>query len=248
MPALRLDIEYDGAGFAGWAVQPGYRTVEGVLLEALDFLVHERPPLRVAGRTDAGVHATAQVVSMKLAGSPMSREPARLLRALAGVLPADVAVRAVSITPDGFDARADARSRTYEYRVLIGPPSPLRRHRTLRHVGQPLDRMALNACARMVCGQHDFRAFTPTTTKHMFFDRTVLACQWRDDGDELVLCIEANAFLRRMVRVLVGTMLECGRGYRSLDSFAGLLEGATRSDAGVTAPPGALTLVAVRYR
>lgn len=247
MPALRLDIEYDGAGFAGWAVQPGYRTVEGVLLDALDFLVQERPSMCVAGRTDAGVHATAQVVSMTLADGAMATEPARLVRALAGVLPADVAVRAVRVTADGFDARADARSRAYEYRVLTGPPSPLRRRRTLRHVGQPLDRTALDACARMVRGQHDFRAFTPTTTKHVFFERTVLACGWRQDGDELVLGIEANAFLRRMVRVVVGTMLECGRGYRSLESFAGLFEGATRSDAGVTAPPHALTLVAVRY-
>jgi tRNA pseudouridine38-40 synthase len=117
-------------------------------------------------------------------------------------------------------------------------------------VGTPLDRAALDACAAATVGQHDFTAFTPTETRHVFFDRTVLDCAWRgggENGDELILRIEANAFLRHMVRVLVGTMLEVGRGVRDADAYVALLDGAARSQAGPTAPPHALTLVAVRY-
>ena len=165
MPALRLDIEYDGAGFAGWAEQPGQRTIEGVLRDALGVVLRQRPEVRVAGRTDAGVHATGQVVSLDVPeGAP---DPDRLRRSLTGLLPDDVAVRAASPAPDGFDARADALSRAYDYRVLVGPPSPLRRSRTLRHLGPPLDRAALDACAAAAVGQHDFTAFTPTETQHV---------------------------------------------------------------------------------
>ncbi|MBM3664864.1 MAG: tRNA pseudouridine(38-40) synthase TruA, partial [Actinobacteria bacterium] len=249
MPTLRLDIEYDGAGFAGWAEQPGQRTIEGVLRDALEVVLGRRPEVRVAGRTDAGVHATAQVVSLEVpAGTdPPQRaaaDPDRLRRSLNGLLPDDVAVRATAQAPEGFDARADALSRAYDYRILIGPPSPLRRDRTLRHTGPPLDRAALDACAAATVGQHDFTAFTPTVTQHVFFDRTVLACAWRDGGeagDELILRIEADAFLRHMLRVLVGTMLEVGRGVRDVASYVALLEGGPRSAAGPTAPPHPLT-------
>lgn len=247
MPALRLDIEYDGAGFAGWAAQPGMRTVEGVLRDALDVVFRQTPDVRVAGRTDAGVHATAQVVSLALPPGAPTPDPARVQRSLTGLLPDDVAVRAVTSAQEGFDARADAVSRAYDYRILTGPPSPLRRGRTLRHFGPPLDRDALDACAALARGQHDFRAFTPTDTQHVFFDRTMIECAWRQEADELILRVEADAFLRHMVRVLVGTMLECARGRRAVEQFAALLEGAPRSAAGPTAPPHALTLVAVRY-
>ena len=247
MSVLRLDVEYDGAGFAGWAEQPSERTIEGVLRDALEVVVGRRPEIRVAGRTDAGVHATAQVVSVAVPAGARASDAERLRRSLNGLLPDDVAVRAAAPAPNGFDARADALSRAYDYRILIGPPSPLRRTQTLLHVGGPLDRAALDACAAATEGQHDFTAFTPTDTQHVFFDRTVLHCAWRDEGDELVLRIEADAFLRHMVRVVVGTMLDVSRGARTVDSYVALLDGAPRSAAGPTAPPHALTLVAVRY-
>jgi len=247
MPVLRLDVEYDGAGFAGWAEQPSERTIEGVLRDALEVVMGRRPDVRVAGRTDAGVHATAQVVSLAVPAGARAPEAGRLCRSLNGLLPDDVAVRAAAPAPEGFDARADATSRAYDYRILVGPPAPLRRARTLRHVGRPLDRAALDACAAATEGQHDFTAFTPTDTQHVFFDRTVLHCAWRDEGDELVLRIEADAFLRHMVRVVVGTMLDVARGARTVESYVALLDGAPRSAAGPTAPPHALTLVGVRY-
>lgn len=244
MPTLRLDLEYDGAKFAGWASQPGLRTVEGVLRDALATVL--RAPvaeLRVAGRTDAGVSATGQVVSVV---TESATDTYRLIRALNGALPDDVAARAASDAPEGFDARSQATSRAYEYRVLCGPPSPLRRRHVL-NISWSLDRDALDACASAAVGQHDFRAFTPTQTQHVFFERTVLRCEWERRGDELVFCVEANAFLRHMVRVLVGSMILVGRGHWPVDRFTQLLTGAPRAAAGPTAPAHPLTLVAVRY-
>lgn len=243
MTTVRLDLEYDGAGFHGWAAQPGRRTCEGVLREALGTLVREPYELRVAGRTDAGVHAAGQVASVRAASLPST---ACLARGLNGLLPADIAVTAVREVHQDFDARADAVSRGYEYRVLTGVRSPLRRERVHVHPGR-LDYGRLGAAAAAVVGRHDFTAFTPADTQHVFFDRTVLACRWESRGDELVMCIEANAFLRHMVRVLVGSMLEIGRGARDLGWLTGLLAGAPRADAGPTAPSHALTLVSVRY-
>ncbi|MGE0250251.1 MAG: tRNA pseudouridine(38-40) synthase TruA [Thermoleophilia bacterium] len=240
---LRLDLEYDGAGFSGWAAQPGLRTVEGVLTEALSTLLREPVRLTVAGRTDAGVHASGQVASLATTAGLPAR---RILRGLAGLLPPDVAARAVADAPEGFDARRDAVARRYEYRVLTGPPAPLRRARVLHHPA-PLDPAAMNAAAARVVGRHDFRAFTPTRTEHVFFDRTVSRCEWEPRGDELVLTIEADAFLRHMVRVLAGTMLLIGRGAWEPERMDALLAGAPRGAAGRTAPAHPLTLVGVTY-
>ncbi len=243
MRVLRLDLEYDGAGFSGWAAQPGRRTVEAELRRALGVLLGEPLDLAVAGRTDAGVHASGQVVSVAT-GSSMP--PERVLRALGGLLPADLSARAVSEAPPGFDARRDAVGRRYEYRVLTGAPSALRRGRVLHHPG-PLDLTALRAAAARAAGQHDFRAFTPTRTEHVFFHRTLAECDWSARGDEVVLAVEADAFLRHMVRILAGTMLLVGRGSWPVERFARLLEGAPRGAAGPTAPAHPLTLVGARY-
>ena len=197
----------------------------------------------MAGRTDAGVHASGQVASVTTASAIA---PERLRRGLAGVLPPDLAARAVADAPPGFDARRDALARAYEYRVLPGPPSPLRAGRVLHHPA-PLDPAAMRAAAARAVGRHDFRAFTPTQTEHVFFERTVERCEWLERGDELVLAIAADAFLRHMVRILVGTMLLVGRGVIPPGRLEGLLAGAPRGAAGPTAPAHGLTLVAVRY-
>jgi tRNA pseudouridine38-40 synthase len=241
--SLRLDIEYDGAGFAGWAAQPGLRTCEEVLGDALHTLLGHETRLRVAGRTDAGVHATGQVASIT---TDTELTCDRIRHGLAGILPRDIAVRAVTEMPVGFDARRDASARRYEYRLLTGAPSPLRRAYTM-HVRARLDLDALDAAAALVVGQHDFRAFTPTQTQHTFFHRTVSHCRWDRRGDELVLEIEANAFLRGMVRALVGTMLMIGRRREPAAWMAHLLAGAPRAESGPAAPACGLTLAGVRY-
>lgn len=243
MPTVRLDIEYDGAGFRGWARQPGLRTVQGELEAALATVLREQVDLTVAGRTDAGVHARGQVASFRTASEP----PAGLARSLNGLAPGDVAVTAASPVPDGFDARRDARSRTYRYRLLARPsPSPFERGRALWWPHR-VDREALESCAAALAGTHDFTAFTPTQTDHVRFERDVLAAAWQQRGDVLEFEITADAFMRNMVRALVGTMLEAASGRRTVASFAQLLEGAPRSHAGDTAPPHGLYLQSVSY-
>ena len=244
-PVLRLDLEYDGAAFYGWAAQPGLRTVESVLTEALrTFWPHGGRPA-VAGRTDTGVHASGQVVTLD--GAQGGPELARLPAALNAHLPPDVAVIGCRRAPEGFHARFSALSRCYVYRVLrTRTPSPLRAARTW-HCARELSRECLDECAAALLGEHDFRAFTPAETQHEVFRRNVLAASWTQQGDELVFRIEADSFLRHMVRTLVGTMIQTAGGERPSEAFAGLLAGAPRSAAGVTAPPHALCLTHVRY-
>jgi tRNA pseudouridine38-40 synthase len=245
MAAHKLTIAYDGTRFAGWAAQPELRTVQGELQAALArILGGERVELTVAGRTDAGVHALGQVASFNHAGEP----PDRLAERLNAVLPSDVAVRGAERAPEGFDARRDAKSRRYRYRVLASPiRDPFEESRALwwRY---PLEREALDECAAAVIGKHDFTAFTPTDTEHVLFERNVIECAWEEERPELLaLEIEAPSFMRNQVRVLVGTMLEVGSGRRSVEDFRSLLEGAPRDRAGETAPSHGLYLVGVEY-
>jgi tRNA pseudouridine38-40 synthase len=237
-------LEYEGVGYRGWSRQPGLPSIEGALLEAAAALQLGDVSMRVAGRTDSGVHASAQVVSFAYTG-PIP--PDRIGHALNSVLPSEIAVLSCEEASPEFDARASARSRSYEYRVLQRDArSPMRARRALHHP-RPLDRQLLDAAAQLVVGQHDFTAFTPAETLHVFFHRTVYDSHWEERGDELVYCITANAFLRHMVRVIMGSMLAVGRGDWELERFAALFEGAPRSDAHHTAPPHALCLVSVEY-
>lgn len=237
--AARLDIEYDGTDFYGWAIQPDVRTVQGELQRVLAIIGRRPVNLTVAGRTDRGVHATGQVASHP--GDPV---PAHQLNAL---LPRDVRVVSSAAAQDGFDARRHAVARAYEYRILTRRAASAIDHRTQLHLSRRLDEEALAVCARALVGTHDFTAFTPTETDHVRFQRVIHRAAWTRDGTLLQFAVEGDAFMRNMVRALVGTMLEVGRGLRTVDSFAGLLEGAHRREAGMTAPPHGLTLVGVRY-
>lgn len=257
---VRLDVAYDGSGFSGWAAQPGRRTVAGVVTEALHRLFGPTGAvgLTVAGRTDAGVHATGQVCHVDvstevwqalLAKSSRRAESttASLLRRLNGTLPYDVRVRNIAeISPD-FDARFSATYRRYEYRVTDAPygADPLRRHEVLAWP-RPLDLAALNAAAAGLVGEHDFAAYC-RRKEHATTVREITRLDWRREGELLIATVQADAFCQAMVRSLVGALLAVGDGRRDVDWPAGLLTLRERSSAVTVAPPHGLTLVEVGY-
>ena len=247
---LRLDVSYDGTDFSGWAAQPTRRTVAGVLTQTLDLVLGAGTAagLTVAGRTDAGVHATGQVCHLDLPTAVWREHDGRLLRRLARLLPTDVRVRAMSEVPADFDARFSATFRRYEYRVTDAPwgAEPLRRHHILAWP-KPLDLAALNAAAAGLVGEHDFAAYCRRKENATTL-REVTRLDWRRDPDGiLVATVQADAFCQAMVRSLVGAMLVAGDGRRPVEWPASLLSRRERSSEVTVAAAHGLTLVAVGY-
>lgn len=260
----RIDLQYDGSAFSGWARQPGQVTVEESLETALAAALRHRVSLSVAGRTDAGVHAARQVAGFTLphkSGRPetegvpeagwaaLASEAGRgrLILSVNALTPAGLVVRRLSQAAPGFDARRDAVARSYRYFVWRDlTPNPFL-DRYSWHVRHDLDFAAMETAARLCMGRHDFTAFTPTETHHTHFQLDIQRCGWHSRGPLLWFEIRAPHFLRHVVRTLVGTMVEVGRGRMSLDHLEVLLRGAERVQAGRTAPPHGLFLWRVFY-
>ena len=259
----RLDLVYEGTGFRGWARQPGLRTVEGVLMEALATILGEPVRLSVAGRTDTGVHAWAQVASF--ATTRHALRPDQLRRSLNAMLPPDVGVEAAAPAPEGFVARR-ASSRSYAYRLWLAPFKPVRERSWVWAVRGPLDTALLVEAAALLPGRRDFAALTPSAHLYHSCLREVTRAEWRPGPPDLpdaALCggstaadgpprewvfeITAGSFLHNMVRVAVGSMVDVAQGRMTLERFAETLEGGRRRDMGQTAPPRGLALVRVTY-
>lgn len=255
-PIFRLVLEYDGAQFAGWQAQAeGVRTIQATLEAAIRELTGAQVPVVGASRTDAGVHAQGQVASVNL---ETRLSPATLLRALNALLPEDVAVRQVALAPEGFHARRDARSKLYRYAIWNGAArSPLRAQRFWA-VHRALDLEAMEAAATALVGTHDWSAFqvrgsewraegeAQGRTRSAVREVTRLSVRG-SSGGEVEVEVEGEGFLRQMVRTLVGTLVEVGRGRREPSSMPALLEGRDRAAAGPSAPAHGLTLVRVDY-
>lgn len=243
---LRLTIDYEGTAYQGWQVQPDQPTVQAVLERAFATALRESVRVRGAGRTDAGVHACGQVAAVRVVRIPP--DLGRLRKSLNALTPDDVAVREIVVVDDTFDPRRDAQSRVYEYRVLTTPaPSPFWR-RYAWHVVSPLDVGAMDAAVRLLEGEHDFAAFRAADAEPVRSTvRRVLASRVRAEGPLVVFRIEATAFLKHMVRNIMGTLIEVGRGERPPQALGEVLASRDRTRAGATAPAHGLTLVEVRY-
>jgi tRNA pseudouridine38-40 synthase len=247
---LRLDLSYDGSGFHGWSRQPGLRTVQQVVEEALGraLALSAEPALTVAGRTDAGVHARGQVAHLDVSPAVWPPATGNVARRLAGLLPADVRVRAIGRAPDGFDARFSALWRRYSYRVCDDPAAadPLRRHDTLWYP-RPVDIAHMNDAALACLGEHDFAAFC-RRREGASTVRELLRLEWdRPAPGVAVATVTADAFCHNMVRALVGALLTVGDGRRPAGWPAEVLAGRTRDPAAVVVAPHGLCLEEVRY-
>ena len=241
---IKLTVEYDGTNYCGWQIQPNGQSIQAVLEQAVSTLLGTATRIIGSGRTDAGVHAFGQVVNFF---SDKEFEPHRIRRGLNALTPGDITIKEVEIVPDCFDARRDGRSRVYEYRILNRPtPSPFYLNRAW-HLHQPLDVNAIREAISCLIGEHDFSSFRAAGCDAVHPIRKVYQVSLDACGGPLVFNIEATAFLRHMVRNIVGTLVEVGFGLRTPQSFSELLEARDRTKAGQTAPACGLYLVEVKY-
>jgi len=241
---FRMVVEYDGTEYCGWQVQPDQPSVQGALEQALATILGETVRIEAAGRTDAGVHAHGQVVAFS---TGRERDLFALQRGLNALCAPGITVRVIAPADDSFDPRRDARRRTYQYAIDNRPwPSPFRR-RYAWHVPKPLDVDSMRAAAALLVGEHDFRSFQAADCDADSPVRQVFRSEIADRDRELVYTIAATAFLRHMVRNVVGTLVEVGRGERTVKQFGDLLAARDRRLAGATAPPHGLSLVRVEY-
>lgn len=241
---LRLDIAYDGEPFRGFARQPDQRTVQGDLEDALARVAGRDIETFCAGRTDAGVHALGQVVSIP--GAPDDLEPERVVRALNGLCGPSIAVHDARVMPEGWHARFDARSRLYCYAIWTGTADPFLARTTLHHP-DPLDLEAMAEAAGHLTGTHDFSSFGRLPEPDAPATRNLYELQVNKEGSLIRVRARANAFIQQMVRSLVGMLVYVGEGRRSPDEIPAILEAKDRSAAGPVAPPHGLCLVAVEY-
>lgn len=241
---LKLVIEYDGTDFSGWQRQLARRTVQGILEEKVHDLLGETVEVRGAGRTDAGVHAEGQVANLMLS----SRIPVGgLLRGLNTILPADVALVEVTEVPAAFDARFSARGKVYRYRIWNHFVRSPKHARASWHVRSPLDLHEMRIAAGALCGQHDFRGFRASDCDRRNTVRLIRRFDIFRQGALVELEVEATAFLKNMVRILVGTLADVGRGRMDVARVREVLESGDRTASGVTAPAWGLSLIRVVY-
>ena len=242
---FKLVIEYDGSCFHGWQRQKNDRTVQETIETALAVMTRESVTLIGSGRTDAGVHALGQTASFTTA-SRLDAEA--LFNGLNSLLPGDVAIRSCQHMPDDFHARFAVISKQYRYHILNTPIAPAIGRQFVWHIRKPLDIAAMKMAAACLTGTHDFKAFEGTGSPRAHTVRQVNASILKDNGSgNLTYDIEANGFLRFMVRNIVGTLVEVGLGKIPTEDVAAILASKDRSRAGATAPPHGLFLVEVKY-
>ncbi len=241
---LKLTLAYDGTRFVGWQRQAAGESIQGVLEEALARFAGAPVTVHGAGRTDAGVHALGQVASVRLTSS---HDVETLTRALNAQLPEDLRVREIVEAEAEFHARFSARAKTYRYQMRSGGVASPFDRAYVWHLPERLDAAAMRTAAHALVGRHDFAAFQSVGTSVPDSVRTITESDLRADGDRLVYEVTGDGFLRHMVRAIVGTLVEIGRGWRPASNMAALLEGGTRAQAGATAPPHGLFLVRVDY-
>ena len=245
MPTFKLTIEYDGTDYHGWQVQPGMATIQGTLEHAMARIIGAPVHVKGAGRTDAGVHALGQVASLR---ADFGHPPEVLRRALTSLLPPDIVVTRVEEAPEGFDAQRWAEWKRYRYTLLTRPyPSALERRYTL-FVPYPLKSDAMAEAASLLIGEHDFSSFQAAHSSADHPVRQVFRAAFGQEDDHLFFEITADGFLRHMIRIMMGTLLDVGRGKLTPDDLKAILEAKDRNRASKTVSPHGLCLVEVGYQ